>query len=709
MSKVKTIITLTAITASFAGWGQTQSESAARKLAESGKGPQAIEILQGLQGVERTRSSQLFLVYLLTDNKMFKEASALGESLVKGAPLDAGARLAYAYSLRHSGNTAAALREYQEASKIEPNNTDALMGQVLMLTAVGAPSLAQELAANNKLALPRPTLSTIQHSQAIQLIRTAPVGSDQVVERKRVLGQAIAILRELAQSDASKTPDLIAALSRDEQHNEALSMYEQLAAKGEAPRWLKLDAANSYAALKRYGKAIDVYEDILKTTPDEPDVWLPLFYQYADTAQMEKAQRLIDRAATNCLRIQCTSLETALALQVYSRLWSGDVQAARALVVDSLTKRPGSRDLKSAYVAVLGNEGLKKTAREQVQALIIQFPESLDFRLSKLTMEDPSFTAVEFESELKAIEKAFPGNLQVARVRRDWQRSRAPVVEASYRVEKDESSQTTVRSLKGTTAALNPQGLRLVASTNNVGFNTLDDSGAYTTNTFGATVPLTMGTEVGAHVASVRESTGWRFDGRHRANDRLSLYGNVSLNDEDVPFKGLSSALKSDVYSASADYRISPTLEAGVGGRYGKFSDGNTQAGINGVLIKSGAATPDWGYRWTNRLGVDTNSQQDVAYFSPKSVTWGETEIGLSRKFWLQGDNFVTFNPRLSVGFVDQEGYGALPLASAGAGLTFKLGENATLELNASVMRKPYDGEYSVQTIFGLLFTWVWF
>lgn len=710
MHKVKNFVVLAALAAaSFSSLAQATAEQTARKLADEGRGPQAIATLQAMPVAERTLSSQLFLTYLLTDNKQFKEAVEVADAAVKQNPTHAGARLAYAYALRHSGATSAALKEYQEASRIEPKNQDALMGQVLMLNAVGAPVLAQELAISNKLALPQATLASLKHSQAIQLIRTAPVDADLALERKKVLAQAIAILQDLSKTDSSKTPDLIAALSRDDQHKEAIALYQEYSAAKETPKWLKLDIANSYAALKYYGKAIDIYEDLIKVSPNEPEIWLPLFYQYADTAQMGKAQQLIDNTLVLCNKNQCTSLETLLTLQVYSRLWTGDTESARSLVVEGLTKRPGSRDLKSAYVAVLGNAGLKITAREQVKTLITQYPEVLDFRLSKLTLEDPKFTSVEFETELKAIEKAFPGNLQVARVRRDWQRSRAPVIQATYQVEQDESSRSVTRGLKATTAALNPQGLRLVAATNNVTYDMTDQSGAYSSNSLGALVPLSFGTELEAHVASVRETTGWRFNGRHQATDKLALAGNISLNDDEVPYKGLPTALKSDVYGVSADYRISAGLEAGASARYGKYSDGNTQIGVSGLLVKSGVLSPDWGYRWTNRLGVDTNSRQDVAYFSPKSVTWGETEFGLTRKIWLSGDNYVTFNPKISVGFVDQEGYGALPLTTAGAGLIFKLGENATLELNANVMRKPYDGEYSVQTIFGLLFTWVWY
>lgn len=648
-------------------------------------------------------------IYDLTDAQRFDEARAAGKQFVTDAPNSAAAHLVYAYALRHAGDKSAALREYQEVTRLEPGNKDALTGQVLMLNAIGAPILAQELASSNKLALPQATSNAIRHAQAIQLIRLAPVDADLQAERSRKLSQAIAILRELSTTDATKVPDLIAALARNGDHAEALTQYEALAARGEAPQWLLSDAAASYAAIRQYTKAADLFAQAHAVNPDEPEIWSSLFYLYADTSQNSKAQALIDGVRERCEKTKCSAIETALALQVYSRLWGSDTAAAKQLVLAALTARPSSNELKSAYVAVLSASGLKTAAKEQIKALAALSPEVLDFQLSRIAMEDYRSDARAFETELSALEKAFPGNGQVARLRKDWDDSKAGSIQFELRSERDETSSTLKTGVTVTSPTLNDKGLRLVASRTQTAYSLPGADGRLVATEVGVDLPLTFGTQLGARATSTSTGAGYKLNASHQATDDLRVVAQLSKNDGDVPLKALPSGTRMDTLSLSFSYRLTDRQELGGSVQTTVLSDDNRRSSASVSHVLSGAATPDWSYRWANRLGVDSSTNQAVAYFSPSASRWVESEYAISRKFWLSDNNFVTVTPRASIGLVDQTNYSALPFASLGAGLTFKFGANAALELNASVAKKPYDGEYSTQTVFGLLFTWGWY
>jgi biofilm PGA synthesis protein PgaA len=685
------------------------SESKATELARNGKPLDALQVLDSDPTSSTAVSGQIFRIYLLTDTQQFEKAIGLANTLVAGEPRHAGARLAQAYALRHAGKSPEALSAYQEVVRLDPGNKDALIGQVLMLQAVGAPVLAQELASKNKLALPQKTINELRHAQAIQLIRLAPAEPDQASVRRSKLAEAISILQDLSLEDPSRVPDLVAALARNNQHDEAIAEYEKLLTRVAAPSWLAPDIANSYMAKKKYRRAQVLLERAVQENPNEPEIWTALFYLYSDTVQASEAQQLIDATVSRCEAKKCPSLDTALALQVYSRLWASDVSSARTLVTTALAKRPGSIDLKSAYVAVLNSSGLRTSAREQVQALATQNPDVLDFKIASLALDPANTKPEDFEAELQLLEREFPGNSQVIRARTDWERSRSANVQYAHRIETDDSSSSTLNGITVTSAALNPQGVRLVASVEQTDYRLSGDSGLLRYGSFGAILPVTFGTEFQGHVTSVNSTTGFKLQGRHILSDSWYIDGALALNSEEVPFKAIAAGTTLNTLSLGAGYRINETQELGFSANVGNLTDGNSQAGLSASHVKSGALTPNWSYRWTTRAGLSTNSNQNVPYFSPEESAYLESEISLTRKVWLSNGNYVTVRPFLSKGLVRQKGYGTLPTTLAGLGLTFNLGENITLDMTASVSHKPYDGENSVQSIFGLLLTWVWY
>lgn len=684
----------------------SDAEASARALSDAGKNQEALSVLAAAPPGSMGVSARTLQVYLLTDAQQFAPAVSLGSGLAKAEPKNIQVLLSYAYALRHSGNKAEALKVYQEAAALDPTNTDALTGQVLMLGAVGAPILALELATSNKLALPQSTVTELRHAQAIQLIRLAPSAADQVVERKASLDNAISILRDLSVSDRTKVPDLIAALSRNNEHAEALRRYEMLGTN--APVWLWPDISNSYAAKKDFKSAVRLLEGAVSASPDEPEYWSALFYLYSDIAEATKAEQLMDATVKRCEASNCPHIETALTLQIYSRLWASDTRGAKKLVHAALAKRPTSTDLKSAYVAVLTASGLKSAAREQVKALADQRPEVLDFKLSKLSLEDAQSNAAEFDAELQALEMAFPGNAQVARLRSEWALSRAAVVKTSFKVAADENSSTTKTELNVKSAALTAQGIRLLAETASTRYKVGALSGVHTSGSVGLEVPLGFSTTVQGHITALPSGSGIAMGVTNQWSDALSLDASVGVNADAVPYKALPFGTKVNVASAHVSYQIDESNDVGGGVRAAKLSDSNQQVGVSLSQVHRGTLTPDWSYNWTQRVGRDTSSKQDVSYFSPRAETWAESELSFSRRYWLSGNTFVTVQPHASLGLAAQRGFATLPFYGLGTDLRFSFGPRTSLDLQASLLKKPFDGDYSLQTLFGLLFTWTW-
>ena len=696
---------LVAALTSTCGYAQSTSEAQGRAVTATAQVTAATS--ETLSGIPRTAQA----ISDLAAAKQFDKAVALGESITHETPENARAHLALAYAYRNAGQKSAALKEYQDVTQLEPNNQDALIGQGRMYQAVGAPMLATDLIDSGRVVVPKGVVSEVRHAHAVQLVRLASTEPEADPIRKSNLAKAVSMLRDLVKEDESKVPDLIAALSRAGSHQEAVDLFVQLQNKKAAPVWIYPDAANSYLALKNYGRSIELYTEANAANPKEPEIWEPMFYVLSDGAEMDKAQALMDRTVADCLAAKCEQLDTAQSLQIYSRLWADDVLGAKKLALEALERNPGSIELKGTYISVLSANGLTGNARDQIRAAVAQNPDHLDFLLSKLVVDDKHSNAVIYEADLAALEKAYPGNEQVARIRKEWNMSRAASSSASFLTEQDDNSVSTAIGLSVTSAALNAQGLRLIASTltTNYCLSDVNESGTTVANAFGVDIPFSFATDLKAQVTTFNGEFGVKLAGQHQWSDAIGLTAGYSTNDADAPTKGLASGVRMSVLNAGASYRLDATNEFELDEKISNLSDGNMMTNTSLAWVHAGVVNPNWTYKIRSFLEADTASLDNAVYFSPRSSQSIGGELTLSRRYWLTGGTFVTITPKLDLGVTAQSGYSAMPFVLLGSGATFKMGENATLELNASLSQKPYDGSYSVQTIFGLVFTWVWY
>lgn len=640
-------------------------------------------------------------IYRLTDTQQFDLAVSRAAKLVTAEPASPGARLAYAYALRHSGAQSAALREYQTAALLESTNADAITGQVLMLQAIGAPVAAQRLAQQHSLTLPEGTRRSLQHAQAVQELRLAGADPAPSAAGLAALDNAVETLRGLVTKDPQYEPDLVAGLSRQGAHTEALTRYESLVLRNAAPEWLLPDAANSYTALHRYTEATALYERAYRRSPLAPEAWTALFYSYSDQGLATEAQALMDEVVLNCPAATCRTRPRALALQAYSRLWAAQPEAAQALTFEGIVAYPNDVGLKAAHVAALASAGHKTTAREQLSVWVAQDQGTLEFRLAGLTLSRQPGDLAGYERALSDLERSFPVNSQVARARQDWDRSLAPTVQLRASVEVADGARTSTLGTTVRSGALTPSDLRLVAQTDTATFDLPNAApGQFSSYAVGLDLPLSFATELRVRATVAQANKGATVELRHAATEALALEARVALNDARVPLKALERHTRINSGEVSGTYRLNASTELGGAGYVRTLSDAdplfdNRQTGFSARYTRAGTLRPNWTSRSSGQLGRDTSTNQAGAYFSPSSSFWVEAEYAVERRQWVRNDEFLTVKPHASFGFVSQANFGAMPFATLGVGLTYSVGQEGVVELKLGVSRKPYDGRFS--------------
>jgi biofilm PGA synthesis protein PgaA len=123
-----------------------------------------------------------------------------------------------------------------------------------------------------------------------------------------------------------------------------------------------------------------------------------------------------------------------------------------------------------------------------------------------------------------------------------------------------------------------------------------------------------------------------------------------------------------------------------------KSTDGNNRADLN-VYADQSYSFGD-SFRGNLRLdaGRSTNSQQDVAYYSPVQTNAYAITSGLSQALMTAGQLGWTHKLTLSLGQIAQLGYPTGASYSIGYEHELRLGTGRTVSAAIGQSRRPYDG-----------------
>ncbi|HMI91547.1 MAG TPA: tetratricopeptide repeat protein, partial [Polyangiales bacterium] len=284
---------------------------------------------------------QIGLALTLADAGRLGEAAAMVEALRLKYPNRADVLEAHAEVDTARRQYFHALADYQAILAAEPAHRGALRGKIFTLERLGAPALAAELADRTPGLVDERERAALAAGSTASKIRWGAIAADtgRGTERFATLDRA------LAESDAAGTRalepaaelspverqlalDRVAALSARFRMQEALALYQALAArKDQVPPYVKASAAAAYLYLEQPERARDLYREVLAVQPDSLESRLGLFYALAESEDHRAALAEIERlVADTPSRIDAWSPATIRENPAYAR-----VLGARAL------------------------------------------------------------------------------------------------------------------------------------------------------------------------------------------------------------------------------------------------------------------------------------------------------------------------------------------------------------------------------------------
>jgi len=674
----------------------------AQRQSQAGDARAALASLERLRAEQPAhRDAALLQVYLLADTQAFEAAGARAERLVRERPDDAGAWLAAAYAWRHGGDAARALGAYQRAAELEPTNHDARIGQVLMLRATGAAEQALALALQTPGELPAGVLDGLRQDAAAYLIRDARDAPGTPAERSARFERAETLLRSIANPGPGVQADLVALAAARGEPARALAQYDAAFEAQTAPRWATQAAASSCLALRQPARALQMFEALLAADPRDAAAQRGRFYALADLGRFEDAQQSADGLAGYLARAgDVAGARSAQVLRAYARAWAGEYASGRRILDDALRQAPQDNELQAALARVLAWAQLPAQARAQFERVLAADPEHADARTGLAALAQQTEDLAESRQRVNELVAALGETESSVRELVRAQRAlEGPWVWSEWRNTTERGADMQGLQLEAGSGVLGAHNLRLLAG---VARNRYAGSAG----TFAET-RSSVGMQAGTHASGVRVRVH-RFSRDARTAAEVAWSGDVTpawrlearlaTGSDAVAAAARLAGVSATTFGLDVRYRADVAWQAWGSAQYSHLSDGNvaTQASAGGSRTWDAGG----GRRWelAASAGAGRARADPVAYFNPRQSWWVEVQpaaAGQSRVS--HGTQSMSWRAGPLAGLYGQYGQRVLPYLGASAELSWDVHRAVSLGLNASSVRRPYDGVYVVQ------------
>lgn len=675
---------------------------AAQAQAERGDRASALKLLaQALATNPQLRSARLLQLYLLTDSARFDEGRAAAEQITSLYPKDAGAWLAAAYAFRHGGDVTRALVAYRTAAQLEPGNSDAFLGQVLMLSQAGAVDAALQLAQSRPQQVPTEVMNQLKQDQAAVLLRMARAGGS-LAERKGRIDRAMDLLGQIDQRSAGVRADQLVAMHLQGQHAQVVAAYDRDFDVQSAPFWATDTAAASLMELGQPARAKALFEALLQKNPNNFDWQAGLFYALSDLGEFAQARTLADRMVEQSAAGAPTAdrIEDALVLQIFSRAWAGDTKGALFLGEAASRRFPESAQILDANAWVRLWAGDRAGARLAFEHLLRKHPGHFDGQLGLIALDQGQERLPEANRKLEQLIET-TGEIvpRLSRAQRTQRELEGAWVWAQASFVREQLARGHRLDLEAASPLLGGRNVRVLGSVTHMGN---ERAGTSLNQTYvGAGVMLgdaDSRVTIKAHTPVLGSGhTGASLGWSGTVTDRVSAQARISKNDLDLPVTARAAGVRGDSAEAGVTWQ-GAGVAAGSNLKLTKFSDDNRSTSLSAWGRQDFALTPGLTLQGMARLGVSQSSKQNVAYFSPRAAWWAEIEPKFNLLSRVQeGTSSVRWWAAPVAGLFGQEAHGIKPYGGVGLGMAYEVSRTTSVSVQASTTRRPYDGKYETR------------
>ena len=594
------------------------------------------------QGLRRSPKNESFMagaIHSLADEGYVEKALALANEDIRrhGERLNV---LLAAGDAADQYNQYDAMKYYQAAMKIAPNNRYAVEGVVRNADRMGQPELAIKTAREHPNVISADSLRRIQNDEAGMMVRYGMVdqgnGEDHNAATDRAIARLDSLISEWQNEPAAKQNllqaryDRVIAYHNRNRMQDAVQEYNSLKSAGApVPVYVMGAAGDAYLDMRQPEKAKELYLKVLDTEPNNLGIRRQLFYAYVDCDDFTNAYKTIDSVVA--AQPEGTSRAQSQILAGEARLWAGDTVHAKELIVPAAAQVSTTPFAHEALGNLYNAQGLPRKALAEFQSGdAAAGGKDLGNKVGIATTELALRRYQAATDDINTLVQQYPDNANVKRAARalEVHNMNEVRITAGYDFQPDTSANVIGGEGYGIGAQIFSKPLykywRIFAGefyTNqrepnaegHIGFSRTNAGVEYRKDGLVASIAPTYNKYNGT------ERVGVAGEASYDINDNWTIAGSGERFSRDTPLRAMNQGITSDYVGGHAIWQQDDTRSARFGGGIQPFSDGNFRTAFDANFTQRLFTRQE--LRVDGLLdGAESNNSgdQNRSYYNPK-------------------------------------------------------------------------------------------
>ena len=600
--------------------------AAAESARKTGNPELAISIFREILMLEpENLEARIKWAATLADMGKFDEARAHLERIQKSRPDWVQAYLTRGALERQAMNELSALKAFDQALAIEPENLEAREGRLIAISRLGSPALALEEAKQYPKLDPALIQRLHEDEAALSIRRSENSYHEKPVDGLRASEPAIRLietnLQRYPKSERSRF-DYVRALSNRYRYQDAITAYEALKReKKELPGYTHRAAGLSYLAERKPEQAAEAFKAALAADPNDFNASVGLFYALSDLADFPAARAHIDALAARPLEPE-KKFEAEIHA-AWGRAFEDRLGIAQDQFLALQARAPASFQLHNALGKIYIWRGWPRRAEKEFELVAQNEKDNLS---AEVGLADTDFGLGNFRSAARRIahlNMLAPDDQNVKRVNR------------IHTLHNLNELALTVSTSRNKDRVINGQSLSFDARIYGTPIDFQNrifahqyfessrfESGSAYYKRWGVGLESTI-----PHVAKLEGEIQQEFFGRKRLSaavegiidlsDFWRIKGRFDSNSVDVPIRARVDGIRGQSLHLSSSYRWSESAAIEAGTQQVSMSDGNTRRNVFMTGQNELVQGPFYKARWLIDLISSTNTLKNPVYFNP--------------------------------------------------------------------------------------------
>ena len=654
---------------------------------------------------------------MLIDQHQLEPARALLAAISDKTGKDSNYYRLAGYLHATEENWPAAVADYQQLTRLRPNDKSAIREQFFVLQYARAQQAAGTVLQEHTQFFTAAEQAQLLLNQAAEKLRWSTDAASDFTETRLLAMQALALQIKAvallaAGSEQKNWPahvlhDLVVTLRNLRRMDDVVAVYRQLREQGAVPNYVKQAAAGAMLANREPDKAGELYQQVLAEEPANYQARIGLFYALIEQEDFAAAYQLINDLRQNEPEFQATKDHSNpsynnryLDVNIYAilaRYYGDQLDDAWQGVDELVSNAPANNWLREVRGQISNSREWYRQALYDFHYSALLEPDSLNARAGEIASLIQLRQYRRARPLLESIRQQYPDEQPTEQLATEWQVSRKPAYWTDVTYGNSSGPELDgdgmLASAEIVSSPIN-DNLYIDALYRSAWNEIIEGEETFNRYSLGLDYRL-MNWEFMARVTyneSGLEQAGGSVKAIWTPNDfwRLTLAG--ERFSVDTPLRALFHRIRSDSLAGTVNYRWSEQRELLLTVQGSSFTDNNDRLAATAVFRQRLLDIPHFDLDGRIELYGSANSRRVTPYYNPEQDFSLKGSLHLDHVYFRHYDNSLTQMFDAGYGIYDQKGFSSDWIGHIRYEQRYKLDPLIEILAGFEVGQNVYDG-----------------